>query len=272
VGANKSHRRSAPLECACQAVIEADLALPAKQFPDPLLQEIYDRYTWERIGGQTLFGPIWYLRFCDPGPQDFPLSPFQLVVPKLEDPVWFSRNLEDHCRAFHSKAAFVSVRFPVGLSKEEASQYFLKEYMRQGACPRRGAAASVRQHKTILKYLGATRVLNHLSRANGLRDSERLHSDRARRLVWSALLADAKILTTDALGKPLLESDQEWVKAQRFITQLLAQYQSEIEWLRKLFLHDPPQSFNSKTESAEIEWQRIAFCQLSPILNSDPPH
>src|SRR5260221_5352615 len=105
------------------------------------------------------------------------------------------------------------------------------------------------------------RALNPLSRANGLRDSERLHSDRARRLVWSALVAEAKILTTDALGKPLLESDQDRAKAQRFITQLLAQYQSEIEWLRLSVVAREPGSAPDITKEWAIAFTKYVEAQ-----------
>jgi hypothetical protein len=226
-------------ECARQAVLEADLVLPVNHFPDPLLQEIYDHYMLEPTRGGAVFGPISYLRFCDPGPHDFPQAPFQSVVSKLADPVWFSRNLESRWRGFHSQPSCVSVRVPVGLSQEEASKYILKEYIRENACSKRGAGARVRQDRTILKYLGATRVLRNLSRSEGFEDSKPLHSRRARRLVWSELVAEAKLLTEAVFGEPLLKSDQEWQKAQHFIALLLSQYQSEIEWLRELFSSYP---------------------------------
>jgi hypothetical protein len=223
-------------ECARQAVIEAGLMLPAKQFPDLLLQEIYDHYVWECVGRKTVFGPIWYLRFCDPGPLDFPLSPFQSVAAKFKNPVWFSRSLENRWRAFHSMRGIVSVPVPVGLSKQEASEYFLKEYIREGACSERGAGASVRRDRIILKYLVARRALDYCRRSEGFRDSEDpFRSMRAHRLVWSKLVADATVFTADILGEPLLKSEQEWAKAQHFTGRLLTKYQSEIEWLRELF-------------------------------------
>jgi len=62
----------------------------------------------------------------------------------LEDPERFSRGLENRWRRFHSKPAYVSIDVPAGLSQDEASEYFLKKYIREGACQKRGAGASVR--------------------------------------------------------------------------------------------------------------------------------
>jgi hypothetical protein len=251
-------------ECAREAVIEADLMLPAKRFPDPLIYKIYDHYMWQCVNRRTPFGPIWHLRFVDPGPQDFPLSPFQSVVPKLEDPVGFSRDIEDCWRGFNCKPTYVSIRVPVGLSQQEAIEYSRQQYIREGACSKRGAGAVVRQHKTVLKYLGATRVLKRLIRQKGLLSAGKPKT-RVNRVIWSALVAEAKALTEDLLGEPLLASDQEWAKAQRFTTQLLTQYQSEIEWLRQLFSKNPIRLV-SEDRSAEDELWRQLFRRILSSL------
>jgi hypothetical protein len=192
-----------------QAVIQAGLVLPLKRYPDPMLYKIVDHYNWERINKRPLFGPIWYLRFHEPGPGDFPRSPFKLVLPKLEDPEEFSRSLKHFWTRFHGEPDCVSIDVPIGLSQDKAIEYSRKEYIREGACSKRGAGASVRRDMTILKYLGATRVLDHLRRCEGLQQEELLHSRRARRVVLSKLFADAKALTAEILGEPLLNSDQE---------------------------------------------------------------
>jgi hypothetical protein len=54
-------------------------------------------------------------------------------------------------------------------------------------------------------------------------------------LVWSDLVAEAKLFTADVLGKPLLKTDHEWAMAQQAIVQVLREYQPEIEFLRHIF-------------------------------------
>jgi hypothetical protein len=252
-----------------QAVIQAGLVLPLKRHPDPMLDKIVDHYNWERINKPPLFGPIWHLRFHEPGPGDFPRSPFKLVLPKLEDPEEFWRSLKRFWTRFHGEPDRVSIDVPVGLSQEEAIEYFRKEYIREGAGSKRGAGASVRQDRIILKYLCAARVLDHCSRREGFRDSEPVRSDRASRLVWSKLVGDATVFTDEIFGEPLLKSEQEWKKAKHFITRLLAHHQPEIEWLRELFSHDPP-VLQTEDRSAEIEWTRAVVSKLSRFSDSNP--
>jgi hypothetical protein len=216
-------------ECAREAVTQAGLVLPFKRHPDPVLDKIADYYDL-RIDERTFDGAIWQLRFWEPGPADFPRSAFKLVLPKLKDPQELSRSLTNS----------VVIYVPDGLSRQQASQYCINEYVREGASSQRGQGASLRRDETLLKYLGARRVINHLLCTKGLQDFERLQGDRAGRFVRSALLADAKAFTQETLGKPLLHSDQEWIKAYRVITRVVARLQCEIDWLRELFSHDPP--------------------------------
>jgi hypothetical protein len=257
-------------ECAREAVIQAGLVLPEKRHPDPMLHKIADHYNWERILKTPVFGPIWHLRFIEPGPAEFPHTPFKLVLPKLEDPEEFLRSLKDIWSHFHHERDYVSIDVPVGLSQDEAIEYFRKEYIRVGACSKRGAGASVRRDRIFLKYLSSTRILDYLRRCEGLQEEEPLYSRRARRALWSKLVADAKALSAEVLGEPLLNSDQEWDKAERFTLGALAQFQPEIEWLRELFSHDPPQLLTEPRSAGEIEWIREIVLRLSRYLDSNP--
>jgi hypothetical protein len=223
-------------ECAREAVIEADLALPNKRFPEPPLDELYFQHKWTPENNRYVLGPIWDFRFKWPGPRRFPLSPFQLFARELDDLAEFSRGLEFGWRMYHGKYDLVSIHVPAELSLEEATKYFAEEYTRHGYClPQRGAGARVRQYKTALKYLGATRVLNHLSRQHGLSGNRRHLSSKAGHLTWSSLVAEAKVFTSEVLGEPLLGSDYEWAKAQRIIGEILGEYQPEIKFLRQIF-------------------------------------
>lgn len=97
-----------------------------------------------------------------------------------------------------------------------------------------GAGALTRQYKTILKYLAATRVLKHLSAQFAFtNDGSTPRANGHCRL--GTIITEAKLLTAEVLGKPLLNSDQEWIRAQSVIHGVMAEYQREIDWLRAVF-------------------------------------
>jgi hypothetical protein len=155
-------------ECAREALIESNLVLPAELLPRPPLYEAVD---CERLGTskkKPFFGPIWHLRFREPGARDFPRRPFQLLAPSFRESKEFSLRLEDLWRSYRGNSKHVDIRARVLLSKEELIECFVEQWKREGANPQRGAGSWVRRYKTDLKYLGATRVLSHLSRQQKL--------------------------------------------------------------------------------------------------------
>src|SRR5262249_34932512 len=158
----------------------------------------------------------------------------QLVLPKLADPDRFAWHLEYEWREYHNLPV-VGIIVPKGLSREEATKYFLEQYAREdGISPRRGAGALTRQYKTILKYLAATRLLKHLSAQFAFtNDGSTPRANGHFRL--GTIITEAKLLTAEVLGKPLLNSDQEWIRAQSVIHGVMAEYQREIDWLRAVF-------------------------------------
>jgi hypothetical protein len=221
-------------ECARQAVLEANLMLPLCDWLESPVSEVYWQYGDEHINKRRLFGPIWYLRFSEPCGPDFPLMPFQSVLPQLTDLDRFACELQRKSREYHDHP-LINIDVPQGLSVEEATKFFLERYIREGGIsPRRGAGALTRQHKTVLKYLAATRVLKYLGAQFAYsNDGATLQANGHCPL--GAIVAEAKLLTTEVLGKPLLNSDQEWARAQTVIQGVMAEYQREIDWLRTVF-------------------------------------
>jgi hypothetical protein len=221
-------------ECARQAVLEANLMLPVCNWWESPVSEVRRQYDDGHINKRRLFGPIWYLRFGIPGGPDFPLMPFQSVLPQLTDLDRFACSLEYEWRVYHDHP-LINIDVPQGLSVEEATKFFLEQYIREGGItPRRGAGALTRQHKTVLKYLAATRVLKYLGAQFAYSNDGAILQANGH-CPLGAIVTEAKLLTTEVLGKPLLNSDQEWVRAQSVVQGVMAEYQREIDWLRIVF-------------------------------------
>jgi hypothetical protein len=229
-------------ECAREAILEASLVLPAKLSVRCSLLELADQQSRNECPNRRPnFGPIWNLAFRWLPAGDFPFTPFRSLVARLPDPERFSRDLEDLCRTYHGKRSHVEAYVRVGLTKEKAIKSFTEQYKSKGASPPRGAGAPIRSHKTVLKYLRATRILKDLIRAEGLSGQLVVMSPRQRRRVWSRLVADAIVLSDEIFGKPLLKTDHEWTRAGQVIEQELGEYRAEIEFLRQIF-HEPDET------------------------------
>jgi hypothetical protein len=229
-------------ECAREAVLEAGLVLPAKlSVPCSLLELVDQERRKECPNRRPDFGPIWNLAFRWLPAGHFPSTHFRTLVVRLPEPEKFSRDLEDLCRNYNGKRSHVELCVRVGLTKEKAIKSFAEQYENKGASPLRGAGAPIRNHRTVLKYLVATRGLKHLIHAKGLSDQLVAMSMRQRRPVWSRLVADAKVVTGEVFGKPLLKTDHEWANAGQVIEHVLGEYNAEIEFLRRIF-RDPKET------------------------------
>jgi hypothetical protein len=90
------------------------------------------------------------------------------------------------------------------------------------------------KNKTVLKYLAAPRVLKYLGAQFAYSNDGAILQANGH-CPLGAIVTEAKLLTTEVLGKPLLNSDQEWVRAQSVVKGVMAEYQREIDWLRIVF-------------------------------------
>src|SRR5207245_4253116 len=89
-------------ECARWAVLEANLMLPICNWWESPVSKVHRQYDDEHINKRRLFGPIWYLRFREPGGPDFPLMPFQSVLAKLTDLDQFACELQLKWREYYA--------------------------------------------------------------------------------------------------------------------------------------------------------------------------
>jgi hypothetical protein len=117
------------------------------------------------------------------------------------------------------------------LKAQNRSEYLFLYAVEEGALPKllgkmtppfpnAGAGAQIRQHKTDLKYLGASRLIRHLGGKHDGIDARR--NSNITRESRSRVIADAMVLTQERLGVPLLFPEQKWELACRRVEAILA--------------------------------------------------
>jgi hypothetical protein len=152
------------------------------------------------------------------------------------DPPALSAIIEEFCAAetpSQEKLEFYVLAGALGKARELVAQLGELKANPPPPLSKRGAGARIRQERTDLKYLGATKLLRCMTAPEAARHTE------------------------EALGKPLLRNESEWSRAKARAQRTLAPYRAEAAFLCKALGEKRVlKSFSYSGGNPQIDWAR----------------
>jgi hypothetical protein len=216
------HARYALLSTAADPLIIFPSIFPAGAFP-------------HLHAAKQILGPTFCLVCFLPAKVKFPQMPYRQARKLLPgDPQTLSAIIEEFCAAetpTYEKLEFYVLAGAFEKARELVAQLNELKAKPPSPLPKRGAGARIRQERTDLKYLGATKLLRCMTAPEAERHTE------------------------EALGKPLFGNESEWSRAKARAQRTLAPYRAEAALLCKALGEKRSlKSFSYSGGDPQINW------------------